>query len=126
MKKTFPQHSGKRLMFFFLCFYSFGVFAQNITVTGLVTDTQGESLIGVTIQVQGTTQGTVTDFDGKYTLTGVPSDARLEVSYVGMQGQVINVNGRSVIDITLLDDTELLKETSSLASLGTQIGRAHV
>lgn len=110
MKKTFPQHSGKRLMFFFLCFYSFGVFAQNITVTGLVTDTQGESLIGVTIQVQGTTQGTVTDFDGKYTLTGVPSDARLEVSYVGMQGQVINVNGRSVIDITLLDDTELLEE----------------
>src|SRR5690554_5205251 len=110
MKKTFPQHSGKRLMFFFLCFYSFGVFAQNITVTGLVTDTQGESLIGVTIQVQGTTQGTVTDFDGKYTLTGVPSDARLEVSYVGMQGQVINVNGRSVIDITLLDDSELLEE----------------
>ncbi|HHU25028.1 MAG TPA: SusC/RagA family TonB-linked outer membrane protein, partial [Bacteroidales bacterium] len=90
--------------------YSFGVFAQNVNVTGLVTDTRGEPLIGVTIQVQGTAHGTVTDFDGKYLIPAVPADAILEVSYVGMKSETINVNGRSVIDITLEEDTGVLEE----------------
>ncbi len=110
MKKRFPQHLGKRWMFLILCVYSFGVFAQNVNVTGLVTDTRGEPLIGVTIQVQGTAHGTVTDFDGKYLIPAVPADAILEVSYVGMKSETINVNGRSVIDITLEEDTGVLEE----------------
>ncbi len=97
-------------MFLILCVYSFGVFAQNVNVTGLVTDTRGEPLIGVTIQVQGTAHGTVTDFDGKYLIPAVPADAILEVSYVGMKSETINVNGRSVIDITLEEDTGVLEE----------------
>ena len=115
MKKTFPQNSGKRLMFIFLCMYSIGIFAQNITVTGLVADTQGEPLIGVTIQVVGTVHGTVTDIDGRYTLSNTPSDAILVFSYVGTQSQTVNVNGRTTINITLLEDSEMLEDVVVVA-----------
>ena len=73
----------KKILLLFLWAISICTYAQNITVTGIISDTEGEPLIGVTIQVQGTTHGTVTDFDGKYSVTDVPSDANLEVSYVG-------------------------------------------
>lgn len=111
MKKTIPVNVGKRLMFFFLCMYSIGIFAQNITVTGFVTDTKNEPLIGVTLRVVGESEkGTITDFDGKYILPNIPPNAKIEVSYVGMESQVIDVNGRSTIDIALHEDTELLEE----------------
>lgn len=51
-----------------MCAFSLTLFAQNITVTGSISDTRGEALIGVTVQVQGTGIGTVTDIDGKFTL----------------------------------------------------------
>ena len=100
----------KKILLLFLWAISICTYAQNITVTGIISDTEGEPLIGVTIQVQGTTHGTVTDFDGKYSVTDVPSDANLEVSYVGMQSQLISVDGRSVINITLQEDFGLLEE----------------
>ncbi|MDD4776977.1 MAG: TonB-dependent receptor [Fermentimonas sp.] len=84
--------------------------AQNILVSGRVTDVNNEPLIGVTVQVIGTVHGTVTDADGTFTITNVPSNAQLEISYVGMISQVIPVNGRQNIQVTLLDDTELLEE----------------
>lgn len=102
-------------MFIFLCMYSIGIFAQNITVTGLVVDTQGEPLIGVTIQVEGTVHGTVTDIDGRYTLSNTPSDAILVFSYVGTQSQTVNVNGRTTINITLLEDSEMLEDVVVVA-----------
>ena len=78
--------------------------AQNLTVSGVITDTQNETLIGVTVVVQGNSlAGTVTDIDGKYTLLNVPADANLEVSYVGMKTEVIPVNGRSVINVVMTD-----------------------
>ena len=56
-------------MFFFLCLYSFGIFAQNVDVTGYVTDAKNEPLIGVTLKVIGESEkGTVTDFDGNLSL----------------------------------------------------------
>lgn len=109
-KKTIPQGLMKKIMFFLFCMYSIGILAQNIVVTGYVTDAREEPLVGVTIQIQGTSHGTVTNFDGSYRITNVPTEAILEVSYVGMQSQVINVNGRTVINIVLLDDAELLDE----------------
>ncbi len=111
MKKTIPVNFERGLMFFFLCMFSIGIFAQEISVTGLVTDTKNEPLIGVTIKVVGDDmKGTVTDYDGKYILTNVPSNAKIEVSYVGMQKQVIDVRGRSTINVTLSEDAELLDE----------------
>jgi TonB-linked SusC/RagA family outer membrane protein len=111
MKRTVPVNVGRKLMFFFLCLYSIGIFAQNIDVTGHVTDENNEPLIGVTVKVLGESEkGTVTDFDGKFILPNIPSDAKIEVSYVGMQKQVIDVNNRKVIDIVLKEDSEILEE----------------
>lgn len=100
----------KVVMFVTVWIFSVQAFAQNINVRGTVKGTDGEPLIGVTVQVQGTTSGTVTDMDGVYAIQGVASGASLEISYVGMQTQVIPIEGRTVIDVILRDDTELLDE----------------
>lgn len=110
MKRTIPFNLGKMVMFIFLQICSISLFAQNISVTGIVTDSKNEPLIGVTLKIVGTTQGTITDIDGNYSLVNVPGDAQIEVSYVGMRSQVLAVNGRKKIDVVLLDDTELLEE----------------
>ena len=109
MKK---QISNLMRAFLFICVWIFtlSLFAQNVTVTGLVTDLGGSPLIGVTIQVQGTTLGTVTGLDGDYILNDVPIDGILEFSYVGMLSQSIRVDGRTIINATLSEDTELLDE----------------
>ena len=87
------------------------VYAQNITVRGKVTDRTKETVIGATIIVEGDpTKGTVTDIDGNYTLANVPSNAKLQFSYVGMSTQVVSVNGRTTIDVVLQDDSEMLSE----------------
>lgn len=85
--------------------------AQNITVKGTVTDANGETVIGATVIEQGkSAHGTVTDIDGKYSLTDLAPKASLEFSYVGMKSQVVAVNGRTQIDIVMSDDTEMLEE----------------
>ena len=100
----------KGMLSLFLWIISLGIFAQNITVRGTVTDAEGEPLAGVTILVQGTTTGTVTDADGNFVLEGVSPDISLDVSYVGMQPQIIPVNGRTTINVVLLEETALLDE----------------
>lgn len=101
---------SKRLLFALMWMFSLCMFGQSITVNGTVQDESGQSLIGVTIQIEGALQGTVTDANGRFTLTDTPSNARLVVSYVGMQSQTIEVNGRTSINIVLREDTELLEE----------------
>ena len=93
------------LLTFSLCIYS-----QNITVRGSITDTSGDPLIGVTVKIQESSTGTITDFDGNYELTNVLSNSTLEISYVGMNNQVIQVNGRTLINVVLEEDTETLDE----------------
>lgn len=81
------------------------------TVRGTVVDDTGEPLVGVSVILKGSSQGVATDIDGQYTLN-VPNlkNAVLEFSYVGMVSQTVKVNGRSVVDITLTTDTEMLDE----------------
>lgn len=91
--------------------FSHTLVAQGITVKGQVSDAQGESIIGATVVVKGNpTLGAATDFDGNYALSNVPANATLVVSYVGMKTQEIAVAGRTVINVTLADDAELLDE----------------
>ena len=90
--------------------FSLVLSAQNVTLRGTVADVEGEPLIGVTVQVQGTTLGTVTDVEGNFTLLNVPPDAILEITYVGMSPQVIALNGRNSLQVVLEEDTELLDE----------------
>ena len=86
---------------------SLGAWAQNVKVSGTVKDNSGEPLIGVYVLVQGTTNGTSTDFDGTYTLDA-PANANLVFSLMGMVDQVIPVNNRSVIDVVMAEDAVLL------------------
>ena len=110
MKKKKLINLCRGLLPAFLWLLALSISAQNITVSGIVSDVSGEPLIGVTIQILNTTIGTVTDADGNYSLPNVSSDAVLEVSYVGMTTQQINVNGRSTINVTLSEDSEVLSE----------------
>ncbi len=90
---------------------SLSMFAQNITVTGTVLDTDGQAVIGASVLVQGGTAGTVTDLDGKYTLSGVPSNGTLQISSIGFKTETVAVGGRRTINVTLAIDTEMLDET---------------
>lgn len=87
------------------------VTAQTITVKGVVYDTAGETVIGATVMlVEDTSNGTMTDLDGAFTLNGVPRNATLRVSYVGYKTIELPINGQTNLKITLQEDTELLDE----------------
>lgn len=88
-------------------------------ITGTVTDALGEPLIGVNIVVQGTAIGSATDFDGSFSLTGVPHDAVLVVSYIGYQTQEIAVDGQTSIQIVLEEDSQTLDQVV-VVGYGTQ------
>ena len=83
---------------------------QQNSVSGKVTDSSGASLPGVTIVLKGTTQGTITDVDGNYSIMKVPSDATLVFSFVGMKTQEIPIAGRSAINVTMKEDAIGLEE----------------
>jgi iron complex outermembrane receptor protein len=95
----------------FLSVIAFTTFAQNLTLTGTVTDSNRGPIIGAAVVVQGSVnQGTVTNFEGKFVLTNVPSNGTIHVSYVGMQPQDLSVGGRTNIDIILQEDSKVLGE----------------
>lgn len=83
---------------------------QARTVKGTVIDNNGEAVIGASIKVDGTTNGTVTDLDGNFTLSNVPKNAILEISYIGYTTQKINVAGKNIITVTLQEDNKALDE----------------
>lgn len=82
---------------------------QSRTVKGVVVDASGIPVVGANVIVKGTTQGTITDLDGQYTLE-VPSAAVLQVSYIGYLTQEIKVGDQSTINITLEEDSQALDE----------------
>jgi len=83
---------------------------QQGKISGKVIDKEGQPLPGVTIVVKGTTNGTITDFSGNYNLNKVPGNATLVFSFVGMVKKEVEVNGRSVIDIQMEEETIGLEE----------------
>ena len=85
------------------------VFAQNVTVKGQVKDDAGEPMIAAAVAELGTSNGTVTDLDGNYSIT-VASDASLQFSFMGYVTKTEAVNGRTTINVTLSEDAELLDE----------------
>src|SRR5690554_674390 len=78
-------------------------------ITGTVTDANGDPLPGVTVSVSGTSIGTATDLEGKYTLS-VPEGSTLVFSFIGFESQRIEVGSRTVIDVTLNEDMTSLDE----------------
>lgn len=78
-------------------------------VTGKVVDAKGEPIIGATIKEQGTTNGTITDFDGNFSLD-IFANSLLEVSYVGYKSQQLRADASGKVNVTLKEDTEVLDE----------------
>lgn len=102
------QQNAKLIVLALLCLASSSALAQG-TVSGKVTDANGEGLPGVTVRVQGSTTGTITDVDGNFTVAAA-SDAVLEISSVGFATQTVPVNGRTSIDVSLTEDVSELDE----------------
>lgn len=94
----------------FFAILSITVFAQGKSVSGTVTDKDGEPMIGVSVLIKGTSFGAATDIDGNFALKNVPADAVLEFRYVGYKPQDVKVNGQSVINVVMTEDTEMLDE----------------
>lgn len=93
-----------------LFIFSFSLYAQQLNVTGNVKDASGETIIGASVLVKGTTNGTITDFDGNFSLSGVVQGSVIEVSYIGYTTQSITVKDASPLKIILKEDTETLEE----------------
>ncbi|RGY84623.1 TonB-dependent receptor, partial [Parabacteroides distasonis] len=83
---------------------------QGKKVTGVVIDGTGEPVIGANVVVKGTTNGTITDFDGNYTIEGVSANDVLVISYIGYLSQEVPVGNQSMIKVTLKEDTQTLDE----------------
>ena len=82
---------------------------QRITVTGNITDQENNPLPGVTITVEGSTRGVITDNEGNYSIDVSPS-AILQISFIGMQTQNIPVQGKKTINVVLIESSQLLEE----------------
>ena len=109
----------KRKWIFLLCMMTAMVVQAQTTITGTVVDPSKEPLIGVTVQVVGQQGGgTVTDFDGHYAIKA-PKGASLKFSYIGYADQTIAVAGKTVIDVTMKEDAEVLQEVV-VVGYGTQ------
>ena len=105
------RHYYKCLLTLLLALCAGTVWAQNRAVSGRVTDSgDGSPLPGVSVAVKGTTTGTTSDANGKYTLGSVPDNATLVFSFIGFTSQERAVGGQSAIDIKLISDVKALQE----------------
>lgn len=106
--------SVKRLKrpFMILCFTMFWGFvsAQDVKVSGTITEESGEGLPGVSILVKGSSIGTISDIDGNYAINAPSNDAVLVFSYVGFVTEEISVDGKSVINLKMMPDITALEE----------------
>ncbi|GAB2566216.1 TonB-dependent receptor [Spirosoma areae] len=100
-------------------FVSLTAMAQGQTLTGVVKETDGSPLPGVTVQIKGTNRGTQTNADGTYQLTSVAPNATLIFSFIGKTPQEIAVGNRTAVNIALADDSKSLNEVV-VVGYGTQ------
>ncbi|MDR2840639.1 MAG: TonB-dependent receptor [Paludibacter sp.] len=105
----YVKPTQRLILLFFVSIISMFTFAQQRSITGTVTDVNGEAMIGVTVKEKGSSNGTITDFDGKYKLS-VGNNSVLVVSYIGFTQQEITVGNQNVVNITLKEDLRSLDE----------------
>lgn len=114
MKNICFQMSRKALMVLvaMLC-CALPSLAQKITVSGVVSDSQGEPLIGASVIAQGSNVGVATDLDGRFSLSVNP-DASLQISYIGFNTATVPVEGRTEINVTLTENSVMLGEVVAI------------
>lgn len=118
-KEHFFKSFQKAVLLTFLALLSTGMLFAQIQIQGTVTDASGTPLIGVNVIEKGTTNGTVTDFDGAFALSVESSNSVLAISYIGFQSQEISVGNRTQFTIVLDEDTRSLQELV-VVGYGTQ------
>jgi len=99
----------RSVLFILLLLANLSLIAQQ-TVTGTVKDSGGQPMSGVTVVVQGTTAGTLTGVDGKYTLPVPAGGTTLQFSFIGYATQDVAIAGKSVVDVTLAEALKGLDE----------------
>ena len=99
----------RNILMLFVVFLTFA-FTRAQTVSGTISDESGNPLPGVSVIVDGTSNGAASDFDGNFTLSNVASDAVLVFSYIGYSTQRVSLNGKTTVDIVLIEDLETLNE----------------
>jgi len=111
-KSDFSRNMKYAILFFFMSVFGTAglAFSQTLTVSGTILDPDSQPLIGATVLVHGTTNGTLTNVSGNYTITNVAKNDSLEFSFVGMETQVIPVNGRAKIDVALNLSSKVLDD----------------
>ena len=108
-KESFYRSHLRACMTALCMFFALAINAQSISVKGSVTDQTGEPIVGATVRVMGAGNGTVTNLDGNYSLS-CAKNATLEFSYIGYATQQEAVNGRTVINVVLQDESTALNE----------------
>ncbi len=105
----------KRIIILLIAILGIQTFAlAQSTVSGVVVDSAGQPIIAAGVVIQGTTNGTVTDFDGKFTMTA-PADAILEVSSLGYTSSLVPIGGKTYLEITLQEETETIDDVIVVA-----------
>lgn len=113
-----PRLAAGMLMLCFFMIASFAFAQTLVKVSGTVSNSNGETLTGVTVVQKGTTNGTITDMDGNYTLNNVPDNATLVFSFIGMKSTEVQVEGRVKID-TKLEESNINLEEVVAVGYGT-------
>lgn len=111
MKNDVPIHfAWSQILAFVLLFLTSTVSAQTLTIKGNVTDVSSEPIIGASVVVEGTTNGSVTDLDGNFTLSNVPQKGKIVISFIGYQSQTLDLKGQTVLKVVLQEDSKLIDE----------------
>ncbi|WP_321321704.1 TonB-dependent receptor [Labilibaculum sp.] len=118
MKKCYQQRKVIAIMLFLFLTVHFGAMAQSLSLQGTVKDVKGVPLPGVSISIVGTTQGTITDIDGNYSLEA-PGDSQLKFQFIGFLAEIVSVNNQTTINVTLKEDVVGLNEVV-VVGYGTQ------
>lgn len=110
----------KKTLFLLLCILcSIGAMAQKKVITGVVTDATGETVIGASVLEVGTSNGTITDIDGKFSLS-VDKGGKITISFVGYQSRTLTIGNEAIYNVVLKDDSEMLQEVVVTGYGGSQ------
>ena len=101
----------RKFLFLLTMLYGIAMQAQDVTVSGTVVSADDSmGLPGVNVVVKGTTTGTVTDFDGNYSIVAPSANSTLVFTYIGFTAQEIPINGKTQLDVTMSEDAAALDE----------------
>lgn len=106
-KCSYKQHLSVLLLFLGI---AVNLSAQQTTVKGIVKDEHGEVIIGATVMLKGSTNVTITDYEGNFTLSGIPNNATLKISCIGYLSQEMKIPGNEPLTIILKEDVQMLNE----------------